>query len=386
MPAGVADNLRDQAGNRTVLINHWYVLAESAQLGDAPLGARALGQDFALFRDTNGRACCVANVCVHKGGSLCHGEVVDGTIQCPYHGWRYDRGGQCVAIPALGPEQRIPGRARVDAYPVVEQWGWIWVFLGDLPESERPPLPDFFPEYEQQLAGWRFVRDRAQFDCNWVRAIENGVDRTHAIFVHTAFGNPANPVQPGYEVESSEHRLYARASRVPLDKQGAWREAVPDKRGERQTEVQIHVPAPCIRIQMHMQPPVSQIIVTAYTPLDAGHTRLHFIHARNFLADAAHDADTLGRVHQVLAEDAAVLNHLQPTSVPPALADELLLASDRHGIEYRRRVMAAEALGYAIDTAALARNGDRAHAIPCPRRREDPANWVLPPVPLKPAT
>ncbi len=375
-----------------MLINQWYALCEAAGLADKPVGVRALGQQLVVFRDEQGHARVLSNVCVHKGGSLCHGEVVAGTVQCPYHGWRYNGDGDCVAIPSLPADRRIPGRARVDAYPAAEQWGLVWAFLGDLPEAERPPLPDFFPEYDEhypaQAAGtespWRFVRGQAQFDCNWVRAIENGVDRGHAVFVHEDFGNPQDPVVPEYTVEEHGHRLYSASLRRPLNKRGAWRDVIPDERAERKTEVQIFVPAPCIRIQMHMQPPVNQVIVTAYTPVDAYHTRMHFIHARNFYTGEKHDADALRRVLLVFGEDAAVLNHLQPARVPPALSDELLMHGDQHGTLFRRAVKAAEARGQAIDHLAMAREDDCARAIPCPRRRADPKNWVLRPVLMQP--
>jgi phenylpropionate dioxygenase-like ring-hydroxylating dioxygenase large terminal subunit len=367
-----------------MLINHWYVVAESAEVTDKPMGVHYLGQDLVVFRDAEGKARCLSDTCIHKGGSLCRGEVVQGTIECPYHGWRYDGSGDCVAIPSLPPGQRIPKRARVDAYPVVEKWGWIWAFLGDLPEGERPPLPDFFPEYEANDGAndgqWRFVRGQARFDCNWVRAIENGVDRTHAIFVHTAFGNPVNPVVGEYTVDDSNNRIYGFSLRKPLNKEGSWKNVIPDERDERKTEVQIYVPAPCIRIQMHMQPPISMFIVTAYTPIDPFHTKLHFIHSRNFLMDEAHDADTKQRVLMVIGEDAAVLNHLKPARVPPSLADELLLASDLHGTTYRRKYFEARARGWLIDHRASTAEDDCVRVIPSPRRREDPKNWVLRPV------
>ncbi len=371
-----------------MLINQWYAMCESATVEDKPVLVRALGQQLVVFRDSQGAARALSNVCVHKGGSLCHGEVVAGTIQCPYHGWRYNGDGECVAIPSLAADARIPGRARVDSYPVAEHWGLVWAFLGDLPPSERPPLPDFFPEYDlhyptQQAGGpspWRFVRGQAQFDCNWVRAIENGVDRGHAVFVHEDFGNPQNPVVPDYTVEELDHRLYSFSLRKPLNKRGDWRGVIPDERSERKTEVQIFLPAPCIRIQMHMQPPVTQVIVTAYTPIDPYHTRMHFIHARNFYTEAQHDADALRRVLLVFGEDAAVINHLQPARVPPLLSDELLLQSDQHGTLFRRQVKAAEARGQAIDHQAMQREDDYARVIPSPRRREDPKNWVLRPV------
>lgn len=378
-----------------MLINQWYALCESVAVVDQPVGVRVLGQQLVVFRDSEGAAHALSNVCVHKGGSLCHGEVVTGTIQCPYHGWRYNGAGDCVAIPSLAPanmqEQRIPGRARVDSYPVAELWGLVWAFLGDLPEGERPPLPDFFPEYAKhypaQLTGeespWRFVHGQAQFDCNWVRAIENGVDRGHAVFVHEDFGNPQNPAIPDYTVEARDHSLYSSSLRKPLNKRGSWRDVIPDERDERKTEVQIFLPAPAIRIQMHMQPPVTQIIVTAYTPIDAYHTRMHFIHARNFYLEAKHDADAARRVLLVFNEDAAVLNQLEPARVPPLLSDELLIHADQHGTLFRRHVQAAEARGQAIDHQAMQREDDYARAIPCPRRRADPKNWVLRPVLLR---
>jgi len=363
-----------------MLINNWYVLALSEEIGTEPVGVHALGQDFVLFRDEGKNVHCLSDTCVHKGGSLCRGTVVDGTVQCPYHGWRYDGAGQCVEIPSLGPDQKIPKRARVDAYPTDERWGWIWVFLGDLPEHERPPLPDFFPEYEAQDGDWRFNRGKARFECNWVRAIENGVDRTHAVWVHTDFGNPERKIPAPYEVIDEGHRLYCIGAGKPLNKRGAWREAIPDERTERETEVQIYVPAPSIRIQMHMQPPKSMIIVTAYTPINDNLTQLTFIQARNFLSDESYDEDALKRVYLVIGEDAAVLDHLKPARVPPTLADELLLESDKHGLLFRKKVKEREALGDDIDTRAMKDEDDYARVIPCPARREDPKHWVLRPV------
>ena len=367
----------------SMLINNWYVLGLSDEVSKTPVGVRALGQDFVLFRGESGQVHCLSDTCVHKGGSLCRGKVVEGSVECPYHGWRYDGAGQCIRIPSLGKAGRIPKRARVDSYPTAERWGWIWAFLGDLSEDERPPLPEFFPEYDSADGAWRLNRGKAQFKCNWVRAIENGVDRTHAIFVHTDFGNPEQAIARPYDVTEEAHRLYVRGSGKPLNKRGVWRNEIPDERDDRQNEVQIYLPAPCIRIQMHMQPPKSQIIVTAYTPIEEDLTQLTFIQARNFLTDQQHDDDALRRVYRVLGEDAAVLDYLKPARVPPSLSDELLLESDKHGLLFRGRVKAREAAGDDIDSRAMRGEDDSARIIPSPGRRRDPSNWVLKPVLLR---
>src|SRR5690606_2940106 len=86
-----------------VFINFWYPAEESASLTDTPLKVRMLGLDFVLWRDREGRARCVHNTCAHRGGSLGDGKVVDGCIQCPYHGWKVNGAGSCERIPSLGP-------------------------------------------------------------------------------------------------------------------------------------------------------------------------------------------------------------------------------------------------------------------------------------------
>ncbi|MEE9511368.1 MAG: Rieske 2Fe-2S domain-containing protein, partial [Gammaproteobacteria bacterium] len=91
-----------------MFINFWYPVIEGSELGDEPLQVTMLGCDFVLFRDEHGKARCLANTCMHRGGSLGHGVVRDGCIQCPYHGWQYNGDGRCVRIPSIGRDGKIP--------------------------------------------------------------------------------------------------------------------------------------------------------------------------------------------------------------------------------------------------------------------------------------
>ena len=95
-------------------INFWYPTVLSTDLADTPQKVRMLGQDFAVFRDSEGRPHCLANTCTHRGGSLAGGKIKGDCIECPYHGWQFDGAGVCHRIPSLGPEGKIPARARVD--------------------------------------------------------------------------------------------------------------------------------------------------------------------------------------------------------------------------------------------------------------------------------
>ena len=104
-----------------MFVNFWYAAARSHELRDRPTRVRMLGQDFALFRDAQGVARCVSDVCIHRGASLSDGKVADGKLHCPYHGWAFDGEGRCRWIPSLGRNAQIPSRARIDGYEAQAQ-------------------------------------------------------------------------------------------------------------------------------------------------------------------------------------------------------------------------------------------------------------------------
>src|SRR5690606_27351496 len=118
---------------------------------------KMLGFDFVLFRGEDGRVACLSDVCVHRGASLSRGKCVGANVACPFHGWEFDQSGACVKVPSLGDDAPLPKRAKIDSYPTEEVYDWIWVFLGDLPEEKRPPIPRLLPEYEQTDT-WRTTR------------------------------------------------------------------------------------------------------------------------------------------------------------------------------------------------------------------------------------
>ena len=134
-------------------INFWYPIAKSEDItADEPFRAQIMGLKFVAYRDQEGKAHVLSDTCVHRGGSLSKGWVKDNNVVCPYHGWQFDGEGACLKIPSLGPDAKLPPRARIDAYPVQEKFGIIFAFLGDLPEAERPPIIPV-PEWGQE--GWR---------------------------------------------------------------------------------------------------------------------------------------------------------------------------------------------------------------------------------------
>ncbi|MBB6486800.1 Rieske 2Fe-2S domain-containing protein [Rhizobium lusitanum] len=103
-------------------IEGWVAIAQSRAVRNKPLRVLVGGRAFVLFR-ADGKLHCLADICPHRSAPLSHGRVVDGAIECPYHGWRFDGAGACKAMPGL--VGAIP-RTLVPSYGVCEKDGLVF--------------------------------------------------------------------------------------------------------------------------------------------------------------------------------------------------------------------------------------------------------------------
>jgi phenylpropionate dioxygenase-like ring-hydroxylating dioxygenase large terminal subunit len=373
-----------------VLINNWYVAGTSAEVTrDKPFGVRMLGCDFVLLRDEAGKAVCLSDVCCHRGASLARGEVCGGRVACPYHGWEFGADGACTSIPALGPDTRIPKRVRVDSYPTMEKYGWVWAFLGDLPENERPQVPDLFPEFDDP-ENWHRIPYQFEAQANWVRFEENSLDTAHTNFVHRAFGSKRNPKLETQPIEEKEWG--ARVSRVKpapkLDqKSGEIAKLLGAERSSTQVTLEFSLVGLCHRIQPTFREGMSQINYTARTPIDVGRSRAIGWQARNYLREPEYDAERMAGILQAVKEDLWVVESVKPQRTPPSLAEEFLTETDGMELAFRKRVFRWAKQGYEIDQERFDQlSKEHVLVIPSPARRTDPTNWVHQTVPLRPAS
>lgn len=166
---------------------YWVPAAMSRELPEPdcpPIRVKLLGEKLVAFRDTSGRVGLLDEFCAHRRASLFLGRNEEGGLRCVYHGWKYDVAGNCIDMLTEPPDSDFKAKIHLKAYPTVEAGGILWAYLGPL--EKRPPLPLF--EWTQLPETHRFVQ-KAWEECNWLQAMEGGIDEIHAPILHRAI-NP----------------------------------------------------------------------------------------------------------------------------------------------------------------------------------------------------
>lgn len=368
-----------------MLINLWYVAEWSDAVKDEPVRTKILGQQMVLFRDENGKVSCLTDTCLHRGGSLSKGRVIDGKVACPYHGWQYNSEGECVHIPSEGHECKIPSRARVDSYDVEERYGMIWVFMGDLPEEERYPIPDF-PEYDDP--DWRMVSSEWTWQADAARVVENGIDIAHASFVHPMFGYGSTAGRNKI-ISLDKHEGWATSTNemYPPPLKGGLRRLIRKDKAKTRVHPTFYMNGQTVRMHIEANPKWHIIMFDANTPVDENTTRTFAIQVRNFFKQRIFDRGSLKRLEQVLREDTVIVEESRPFFLADNLENEVSVKSDRFMSTYRQmRRNLIEEKGWQIDLDEVKKHeGKKLFVIPSPGRRkmeQDGTACVIPTMPL----
>jgi len=163
-----------------LLRRYWQPVALAEELsGPRPLKpVQLMGQHFVLFRDETGRVGLLDRDCPHRGADLAYGRLENGGLRCAFHGWLFDATGQCRETPAEPAGSRMCAHIRQGAYPVVEKSGIVFAYIG---EGEPPAFPEFDCFVAPDSHTFAF---KGLWECNWLQALEVGMDPAHASFLH----------------------------------------------------------------------------------------------------------------------------------------------------------------------------------------------------------
>jgi len=188
-------NMLEHSG---LLRNYWYVAALSGDLDRRGLIRRVIfDTPLVLWRDGSGRPAALLDRCCHRNAPLSKGVAAGDTVRCPYHGWTFDTAGQCVSVPSEGPEFRIGGGKTVPAFPTLERYGLVYVWMGGTGQPDRDPFP--MPHWNEP--GWGNYYMYTEFENDVTNLVENFMDVPHTVFVHKAWFRSARQIAVGMEVE-----------------------------------------------------------------------------------------------------------------------------------------------------------------------------------------
>jgi phthalate 4,5-dioxygenase len=167
---------------------YWIPVLASVEIAEPdspPVQVKLLGERLIAFRDTSGRTGLLEEFCPHRRASLWLGRNEDNGLRCVYHGWKFDVEGRCLE--QMNEPESFGGKIRAIAYPTAEMGGIVWAYMG--PSDRMPPLPRF--EFTQVPETHRYVT-RTWEECNWLQALEGGIDTSHVPVLHRMISSDPN--------------------------------------------------------------------------------------------------------------------------------------------------------------------------------------------------
>src|SRR5882762_8311591 len=167
----------------------WYPAARSVEIrGRGLVKAMLLEAPLVLGRTDAGKAFAMRDSCPHRGIPLSYGRFDGTSVECSYHGWKFDGcSGQCVGIPSLTSQDKLKvERIFAGHYRCEERDGYVWVYMNapgtKLPETipAAPALTAFSDKYKI-----------THLSCELPSHIDHGIiglmDPAHGPFVHQSW-------------------------------------------------------------------------------------------------------------------------------------------------------------------------------------------------------
>ena len=126
----------------------WFPVAWSHEIERKPRACRLSGRPLVIYRTEEGSVVAFDDRCPHRHAPLSQGKLIEGALQCPYHGWSFDQAGQCVRIPASLAQESIERAPPLTSWRVYEGMGLVWV----APQSGKLFTPwDALPEMQASM-------------------------------------------------------------------------------------------------------------------------------------------------------------------------------------------------------------------------------------------
>ena len=195
------------------LKNAWYAAIWAKDLPTGvPVAKIILNEPVVLFRTASGTPVALEDRCCHRAAPLSRGVCLEQTIECGYHGLRYDATGACVHIPG---QTHIPPGAKVHSYPLCERHNMVWIWMGDGAKADESSIPNY---YWLDDSGWVAATGYIPMQGHYQLLVDNLLDFTHVSYLHknTLSADPAEATVP-VKVERTEDTVSVARWILDLD-------------------------------------------------------------------------------------------------------------------------------------------------------------------------
>ena len=187
------------------LRNAWYVAAWGHEVTRTLRPRTLLDEPVVLYRQLDGTPAAIADRCPHRFAPLHLGRLIGDAVECGYHGLKFDCSGACVENPHG--DQRIPAAARVRAYPLVEQDGLVWIWMGDAARADASQVPAY-----RYLAdpSFKTIGNVMLQQANYQLVVDNLMDLTHVNFLHAPYQKTDELLVAPHDVTQTGRTLDSR--------------------------------------------------------------------------------------------------------------------------------------------------------------------------------
>lgn len=302
------------------LENAWYVALLSTDLNDTDLVHRTyLNRSVLLYRQENGEPVAMQNRCPHRFVPLHLGKKEGNEVVCPYHGLKFNGQGQCTHNPHGN--HAIPKAAKVKTYPLLERYGFIWIWPGDEP-ADPAKLPDYSPLAigPETAVGYTYMHTKANYEL----ILDNVMDLSHIDHLHgeiISTRGQLSPIAPS--LRETEETISARWEWSQTPGMLIFNNFLPDPAGEARMffditwaapgNIQLSVGATQNNGPLDLENCISQYDLHTVTPETESTTHYWFATRRNHIVeDSEYNKIKIQAMHGAFSdEDLPLLEAVQ---------------------------------------------------------------------------
>jgi choline monooxygenase len=186
----LAAELRDIFGTSWLCVGFTEDLKTHNDFITAQFGSKSV-----VVQNFNGTLKAFRNVCSHRFSRIQCEALGNRVLQCPYHGWTYDKDGVPVGIPLNGHSFNLDEADKqalaLEAYELETVGHFVFVRMKKEGRSLKDFLGTFYEDllHVSEICPYRFEQHSFEWAANWKLGMDNAAEGYHVPLVHAdSFG------------------------------------------------------------------------------------------------------------------------------------------------------------------------------------------------------